>query len=104
MKTKRTSFLPAILLLAILSITNTVAMAQSHNSDKPEYKHPTAISKGVKFAQYGVFGIRCSAGNADGTTTLEYAKKVEVMRPIPPQYSISSESNSGSVTEVNFFF
>ena len=48
----------------------------------------------VKFAQYGVFWIQCSAG----TTTLEYAKKVEVMRPIPPQYSISSESNSDMVT------
>lgn len=46
MKTKRTSFLPAILLLVILSITNTVAMAQSHSSDKPEYKRPTAIPKG----------------------------------------------------------
>lgn len=46
MKTKRTSFLPAILLLVILSITNTGAMAQSHSSDKPEYKRPTAIPKG----------------------------------------------------------
>ena len=46
MKTKRTSFLPAILLLVTLSITNTVAMAQSHSSDKPEYKRPTAIPKG----------------------------------------------------------
>lgn len=38
----------------------------------------------VKFAQYGVFWIQCSAENADGTTTLAYAKKVEVMRPVPP--------------------
>lgn len=49
MKTKRTLFLPAILLLAILSITNTVAMPQSHSSDKPEYKRPTGGTVTCKF-------------------------------------------------------